>query len=224
MNKIITKDNSITFYNNEYDETYHSISGALEETFKKFITPCKINELAKKGKIRILDICFGLGYNTIAAIDTALKTNKKIEIEIISLEMELNLDLLKQLKPKLNYYWIINKLEYDPINNQYIYEDKNIHLLIKIGNATKTLIKLLGKFDAVFLDPFSPKKNPEMWTADFFNAIASKMHKNAILSTYSCARIVRDNLKKAGFIIKDGPRVGRRGPSTIAFISSETKT
>ena len=42
------------------------------------------------------------------------------------------------------------------------------------------------------------------------------MIKESILATYSCARIVRDNLKEAGFEVFDGPSVGRRAPSTIA--------
>ena len=43
------------------------------------------------------------------------------------------------------------------------------------------------------------------------------MNKNAILSTYSCAGIVRRNLKEAGFKVADGPIVGRRAPGTLAI-------
>jgi tRNA U34 5-methylaminomethyl-2-thiouridine-forming methyltransferase MnmC len=42
------------------------------------------------------------------------------------------------------------------------------------------------------------------------------MKPNSRLATYSCARVVRDNLKNAGFQIFDGPKLWRRGPSTIA--------
>ncbi len=217
MRQIITKDNSITFYNEEYKETYHSVTGALEETYKKFIIPCKISDLAKKGKIKILDIGFGLGYNAIASIDAALDSNPRCEIEVVSLEKDLRLSELKKLNPKLKHYYIINELEFDPINSQYLYEDKNTHLIIKIGDATQTIKKIKAVFDAVFLDPFSPKKNPELWTCGFFMEIIKRMKKNAVLATYSCARTARENLKKAGFMVKDGPRVGRRGPSTIAI-------
>ena len=219
MKQIITKDRSITLHNDEYNETYHSVTGALEETYEKFIKPCRIKELAKKGNLRILDICFGLGYNAIAAIDTALESSPNCEIEVISLEKSFIHEDLTALSPKLKHYSIIKKLKHDPINNQYIYEDKNIHLIIKIGDAVETVKKVIGKFDAVFLDPFSPKKNPELWTYGFFKDIADRMKKHAVLSTYSCARTVRNNLIKAGFIVKDGPVVGRRGPSTIAILS-----
>jgi len=63
MKKIITKDGSVTFKNESYDETYHSTSGALEEAFEKFAKPCNL-----KDGMNVLDICFGIGYNSLAAI------------------------------------------------------------------------------------------------------------------------------------------------------------
>ncbi len=211
MKEYITEDGSLTLFNPEYEEYYHSKSGALEEAFEKFVKPCKIKELAKKCHVKILDIGFGLGYNAIAAIDTV-----EGEIEVISLEKDLLFDLSK-LKPKLKHYWIIEKLEFDPITNSYLYEDKKIHLRIKIGDATQIIKTINDKFDAVFLDPFSPGKNPELWTVEFFKDIKQSMKPDAILATYSYAKTVRNNLTKAGFIVKDGPVVGRRSPSTIAI-------
>jgi len=217
MKQYKTDDNSVTLYNEEYQDYYHSKSGAIEESLLKFVKPCKIKELAKKGHLRILDIGFGLGYNVIAAIDTALEENPNCEIEIVSFEKNLVLNELKKLKPKLKHYSIIQKLEFDPITNAYLYEDKKIHLKIKIGDAIDLIKNIKKSFDAVFLDPFSPAKNPELWTIEFFKDIQKIMNKEAILATYSYARRVKDNLKKAGFQVKDGPVVGRRSPSTIAI-------
>jgi chorismate dehydratase len=216
MEEIITKDGSITLRNEEYDETYHSFTGAYDETVKKFIIPCKIKELTKNKNIKILDIGFGLGYNSISAIDTIQEENENCEIEIMSLERDLKLDEIKKLETLYKHYDILKKLEFDPLTNSYLFEQKNIRLRILIGNGPDRIKKINDKFDAVFLDPFSPKKNPEMWTKEFFIDIKKLMKKSAILATYSCARVVRDNLRDAGFVIEDGPKVGRRGPSTIA--------
>ena len=62
-----TGDGSFTYLNIGINETYHSKSGALEESFYKFAIPALENKLKMK-KIKILDICFGLGYNSVAAI------------------------------------------------------------------------------------------------------------------------------------------------------------
>jgi len=167
----VTKDNSITLFNEEYQEYYHSIHGAIEEAFEKFVKPCKIAELAKTGKIKILDICFGMGYNS---------------------------------------------ADYDLINRNKI--DKRVKLKIILGDAKEKIKELNEKFDAVFLDPFSPQVCPKLWTKEFFAEIKQVMKDSAILATYSCARLVRDNLKANNFIVKDGPCVGRRGPCTIATL------
>ena len=54
MKLVKTNDNSYTFHSDKYDETYHSTSGALEESLKKFVEPCGI-----KDGMNILDIGFG---------------------------------------------------------------------------------------------------------------------------------------------------------------------
>ena len=220
MKKFLTQDGSETLFNPDYEEYYHSKSGAIEEAFEKYVKPCKIKELAEKGHLKILDIGFGLGYNIIAAIDTALKANKNAEIEITSLEKDENiLKEIRKLKPTLNHYWIFNKLEYDPKTKSYLYEDKNIFLKIRIGDAVDTIKTLKERYDAVFMDPFSPSRNPELWTTEFFSEIAKKMKKETILSTYSYARKVRENLRAAGFDVFDGPVIGRRSPCTLAKLS-----
>lgn len=203
MKKITTKDGSLTFYNEKYNETYHSKTGAMEEAEKKFVEPANIKE-----GMKILDVCFGLGYNSAAAIKKVKK------IKIIALEKDLG--ILKKIKNiEVNKY----KKEYTKIKeaarNLY-YKDKDVEIRIILGDATKTIKKIEEKFDAVFHDPFSPPRNPEMWTEEFFKEIKKRMKKGARLTTYSCARIARDNLKRAGFKVYDGPCVGRRGPSTVA--------
>jgi tRNA U34 5-methylaminomethyl-2-thiouridine-forming methyltransferase MnmC len=219
MMRILTKDNSVTFFNEEYQEHYHSVSGALEESFKKYVEPCRVKELAEKGKIEILDICFGLGYNSIAAISVALQANKGCEIEITALEKDEKILAELQnitLTPSLEAYYTKLKEQLRTQRNPIVIGEAKINLLL--GDARQTIIKIQRTFDAVFLDPFSPKKNPELWALEFFKDIKRLMKKHAVLATYSCARIVRENLRTAGFIVKDGPIVGRKAPATIALV------
>ena len=64
-----TKDGSIGLYNVELDEIYHSKDGAKKEAFEKFVEPClKIENFTSK-PLKILDICFGIGYNTKCALE-----------------------------------------------------------------------------------------------------------------------------------------------------------
>lgn len=204
VKKFVTDDGSTTLYSEKYQEYFHTKSGALEESFEKFVKPCNLKQGAK-----ILDICFGLGYNSLAAIHNvkkikiiALEKDKEVLKEIQSLEVP------KHLK---EHFEIIKKAA-----EKFYYKDENVEIKIILDDATKTVKVLNENFDAVFLDPFSPSKNPELWTAIFFKNVKRVMKKGSVLSTYSYARQVRDNLSKAGFLVKDGPIIGRRSPSTLA--------
>ena len=85
------------------------------------------------------------------------------------------------------------------------------------GDAKKLIKTINQKADVVFFDPFSPEKVPDMWATEFIKNIKAKMKPNSTLTTYSYAKKVRNNLKQAGFTLKDGPTIGRRSPSTIAI-------
>ncbi len=205
MKLVKTKDDSYTFYSDEYNEGYHSISGALDEALRKFIEPCKI-----KNGMKILDVGFGLGYNVGMAMFKAKK------LRIISLEKELLEEIQKLKVPN----WF--KESYDKVKlvaKKLEYKDDNYEIKLILGDATKTIKEINEKFDVVFLDPFSPKKNKELWTKEFLKEIKKRMKKNGILATYSCASLIRKNLNDVGFIVSDGPCVGRRAPGTIARVA-----
>lgn len=214
MDKIKTEDGSDTFYNEFAEDVYHSKSGAVKEAFEKFVNPARIAEIAKTGDIRILDICFGFGYNTAAALDTIYSTNPACNVSIVGLEKDPEvLSLIPTLNPSLKSYSLIKKLAE---SEDLLIEGKNLMLRLIMGDARQMIRTIPKGFDAVFLDPFRPDKHPQLWQVHFLIDIKERMKPGAILTTYSCARMVRDNLKAAGFQVKDGPAVGRKGPSTLA--------
>ena len=206
MQEVITDDKSVTFRNEEYDECYHTKSGAIEESFEKYAKPCKI-----KDGMNILDVCFGIGYNSLAAIHMA-------EVDIIALENDIKiLKKIEEVKVSEDL-----KQDYEKIKQaakDLEYKDEKVKIKILLGDARKTIKTINKEFDAVFFDPFSPKKCPALWTYEFFSEIKKRMKKGSVLATYSCASIVRKNLEKAGFRVEDGPIIGRRSPSTLAYLN-----
>ncbi|MBW2982647.1 hypothetical protein KY343_07215 [Candidatus Woesearchaeota archaeon] len=212
MKQVKTKDDSITFYNEEAKDYYHSQSGAKEEAFEKHAKALQINSVNNPV---IFDICFGLGYNTAAALDlveSAVIYCFENDKEILNKILEINADF--------NSYSLIKafvKQFLDKGINEYKKDD--IKLIMMFGDAREKIQEVDDKADFVFFDPFSPNKVPDMWTKEFFISIGNKMKLNGKLSTYSCAKFVRDNLKQAGFVVKDGPIIGRKSPSTIAIRS-----
>ena len=214
MKKVTTADRSVTFFNEEVQEHYHAVNvGAVKEAMKKFVEPCSIAELAELGEIVILDVCFGLGYNSAAAIDVALQANPECKLRIIGLEKDVAIvNKMKELHPPLEHYDILQRLS----KNRTVTEG-NVTATLLVGDARETIHDVATKVDVVFFDPFSPKKQPELWTVDVFKAIKQRMRPGGVLATYSCAKVVRENLEKAGFDVQDSVVIGRRGPATVAF-------
>lgn len=59
-----TNDGSVGLYNSDFDDIYHSAAGALTEAYEKFIYPVDFAKLLSHKTIKILDICYGVGYNS----------------------------------------------------------------------------------------------------------------------------------------------------------------
>jgi chorismate dehydratase len=206
MQFIKTQDGSYTVFNQEYQEHYHTISGALEEAFEKHV-----NAIGVENGFHILDFCFGLGYNSIIA------TKKHKKLQIVGLENDIEIiEAIKELEVSTEI-----KNEFTAFRNLAeeleITDDNNNTIKLIIGDALVSLDSLpKDYFDCVFFDPFSPGKQPEMWSRKVFQKVYNIMKPGAKLSTYSCAKSVRQNIIAAGFKVTDGPIVGRKSPATIA--------
>ncbi len=206
MEEIKTRDGSVTFHNADYDEAYHSRTvGAIEEAMEKYVKPAKIND-----NMAVLDFCFGLGYNSLAALYAADK------LRIVALEHD------RKILAKIKAMEVPERFKdkYELIRSAaegHYYHDRDYTIKLFLGDAKVSLIMIKEKFDAVFFDPFSPKKCPELWTEEVFRAVYKLMKKGARLTTYSCATHVRENMRKAGLTVKDGVIFGRKSPSTIAI-------
>lgn len=223
--KVQCKDGSWTFHNDKVGESYHTPLGAAMEAREKFAGAVDLEERANKGKITILDFCYGLGYNTAAALEIVLASNPSTEVVVYGLEddksiVEESLSVPFPFKHEAIFSSLIK--QFDAVTNTFSVKENNISLQVMIGDARDRVKEVPGVIDVVFFDAFSPKKQPELWTVDVFKAIHSVCAMGAVLVTYSCARHVRENLASAGFLVSDGPVIGRRGPATIARVAKHS--
>jgi tRNA U34 5-methylaminomethyl-2-thiouridine-forming methyltransferase MnmC len=212
MKKITSGDGSVTFFNETYGDIYHSTLGAAAEALVKYVKPAALEKRIQQPCIRILDVCFGLGYNTAAALDHLHELGYQGQIEVVCLENDIAiLKEIGRIDAPFNSYPLIKRLA---TQNEAI--EGSVRLTLLVADARQSVKECGQDFDAVFFDPFSPKKQPDLWQTSFFADIRKMMKKGAILTTYSCARMVRDNLKAAGFLVSDGPKYGTRSPATLA--------
>ncbi len=69
LKTVETEDGSITFWNEDYKEHYHTPAGARLEAEEKYIVPSQLKERLAQGNVSLLDVCFGLGYNSLCAMN-----------------------------------------------------------------------------------------------------------------------------------------------------------
>ena len=216
-----TEDGTITLYSKEFAESYHStFDGALHETMQKHVIPA-FSFHKNRDEIKILDICFGLGYNVLSTIYYVKQHNISSKIHIISPEFDEALirSLVSFDYPKeFNAFRDIIKT----LSQEFYYEDEHFKIEIVLGDARETLPKLKDRFDIVYQDAFSPTKNPLLWTREYFSDIKKLSKKDTIITTYSTAIATRMGLYENGFNIFVYYGEGVRY-STIATIDSTPK-
>lgn len=215
----LTADGSFTFVSQEFGESFHSHYGAKQESFFKFVEPTQLAKAAQKPVLRLLDVCYGLGYNTAAALQTIWAVNPNCNVEVIGLELN---PAVPQAAIAHNLFenWNCNYIE---ILSQLAFKHKVQTACLKakllIGDARKAIaIVRESNFlaDAIFLDPFSPPQCPQLWTVEFIEQLSFCLHEDGLLATYSCAAAVRTALLSAGLAIGSTPPMGRRSPGTLA--------
>lgn len=214
MKWVQSEDGSYTAYSAEYDEHYHSTKdGALNESLKKHIEPAFTLHRGKD-QLRIIDICFGLGFNTLLSLyyrDTYYP-DTTLEIYSPELDGELVASLVDFPYPEIfePYRNIITDLSCEGG-----YEDERTQITVEITDARKGILELEGRWDIWYQDAFSPGVNPVLWTKEFFADAARLLGQEGIMSTYSTALATRLALYENGFGIYLNKGEGYRN-ATIA--------
>ena len=222
-----TEDGSYTFFSEEFQETFHSSFGAKQEAEVRYIEPCLIKQLAlQQSTIRLLDICYGLGYNSAAALEAIWSVNPQCRVELIALEI--SADVPQQaVKHNLLAPWEFPIPELlAELSNKFKVTRELFQAKLLLGDARHTIHPLIRKnwqANAVFLDPFSPPKCPQLWTVEFINLVAQCLQPHGRLATYSCAAAVRIALLSAGLNITSITGAGRKSPGTLATLEDTQK-
>jgi tRNA U34 5-methylaminomethyl-2-thiouridine-forming methyltransferase MnmC len=215
----ITNDGSYTFFSAEFGQTFHSRYGAKEESIFKYAIPTLLAEKANHGHLRLLDICYGLGYNSAAALSTIWRSNPNCTVEIIALELDRTVPI-SAIEHHLLDDWE------DPIpqllaqlTHEKPIDTPKLKAQLVYGDARQTIRQVIDRefrADAIFLDPFSPLSCPQLWTVEFIDRVARCCASDGIIATYSCAAAVRTAMIQVGLSIADSIPVGRKAPGTIA--------
>ncbi|MGJ3249420.1 MAG: tRNA (5-methylaminomethyl-2-thiouridine)(34)-methyltransferase MnmD [Elainellaceae cyanobacterium] len=200
----LTDDGSFTFFSDEFGETFHSQEGAKEEAFLKFAAATGLSEKAQRGSIRLLDICYGLGYNTAAAIETVWATSPHCHVELIGLELDAAVPQAAIAPPLIESWSSATQDILKAIAHQHFCQLPQLSARLLIGDARQTIQQVIAESfqaDAILFDPFSPRRCPQLWTVEFFHCVAQCLASDGTLATYSRSASVRAAMIEAGLSI-----------------------
>ncbi len=229
--QVVTDDGSITLAHPRHGETCHSRVGAWTQARERYARACRIREralelrAAHQTHLPLLDIGTGLGLNIAAAVEAVEGTDIALDITTIELDprvIEAAIAIGPQPMPELERIHssvraALSRALDPTMNGEVDLDDRHrLHLHLGDGRSILAALDPDTHFDAVFLDPFSPRVDPDLWEPATLLAIARRMSAHSLLSTYSAAVRVRAGLRAANLYVGPGPRVQAKAQGTLA--------
>ncbi|BDZ71511.1 MnmC family methyltransferase [Methanobacterium petrolearium] len=164
-------------------------------------------------------------------------TNNKLEFKQIEIDMvEVSWETLAAsliIPSPIKYHNMVKKAVETYLINQkiltYPWEKEkipdNVNIRVHCQDARKVLMNISKnkKYDAVFLDPFSPQKSPELYSQELIFKIKDLLTDDGVILTYTSSAPVRYALLYTGLEVGEGPSMGRSG-GTIASPNIEKIT
>ncbi len=201
LKEVLTKDGSFTLRSHIFQENFHSLEGALKETEIKFINPSDLKRFNDKS-LNVLDICFGLGYNSASLFNNLIRQNSFINWYALEIDKKpLKYSLGNKSFQKLWHPKVLKIFKELSMNSKY--KDQSFVCDILWGDAREKIKNIPAniKFDLIYLDGFSPQKCPQVWSVEFLSKVTQKLKPQGYLITYSCSAAIRRTLKDFGLNI-----------------------
>ncbi|MBD2089068.1 hypothetical protein H6F67_04260 [Microcoleus sp. FACHB-1515] len=205
-----THDGSFTFFSEEFGEAFHSRQGAKAEAFSKYAQATNLAEQADRDALCLLDVCYGLGYNSAAALETIWQINPACKITLYCLEQDSSVPIAAI--DLLGDWSIPVQSALQQIARTHFCQTDRLTATLLIGDARQTIQTLQIQADAVFFDPFSPRRCPQLWTVEFFQQVARCLSPTGKLATYSRSASVRSAMLAVGLSIGTIPLGDRHLP------------
>jgi tRNA U34 5-methylaminomethyl-2-thiouridine-forming methyltransferase MnmC len=203
---ITTRDGSVTIHLPDWNEQYHSIHGAIDESKHVFIATGLRFFLKHTAAttVSILEIGFGTGLNAFLTLLYAEKQRLKVHYAgveaypVVASEVE-----------QLNYPELLNantetfaKLHDTPWETPESISEaftltKRKQLFSEITDAQC--------HDLIYFDAFGARVQPELWTESIFEIMYRALKPQGVLVTYSAKGSVRRAMQTVGFTVERLP-------------------
>ncbi|RMX03314.1 bifunctional tRNA (5-methylaminomethyl-2-thiouridine)(34)-methyltransferase MnmD/FAD-dependent 5-carboxymethylaminomethyl-2-thiouridine(34) oxidoreductase MnmC [Legionella jordanis] len=234
-------------FSQEFNDIYFSFDDGLKEAEHVFITGNRLidrwHNLSAETFV-IAETGFGSGLNFLLTWSLWKKhapENSRLyyfsceQFPLTKTDLARCLKLWPQLKTEAETLL----LEYPVLTPGFhflTFDDGRINLVLMLGDALSCYQQLVvcgdpslearlrNQFiDAWYLDGFAPAKNANMWSEDLFYTISLLSKPGTTLATFSAAALVKQNLRKVGFLIEKIKGFGRKRDMITAVCNQEAK-
>ena len=206
---ITTSDGSKTIQIEDWDEQYHSIHGAIQESQHVFIKTGLHHflKLYQPDHLSILEIGFGTGLNAFLTAFEAQTHKLKLQYDGVEAYPVLEEELLQ-----LNYATLIaadqhhlfealhhvSWEEFQPLTSSFSLK-KRQQFFMDIEDE--------NTFDLIYFDAFGARVQPELWTEAIFERMFKALKNKGVLVTYAAKGSVRRAMQAVGFTVErlEGP-------------------
>lgn len=201
---LTTNDGSTTIHLPDWDESYHSKHGAIQEAYHVFI---KSGLSLFEGKsVSILEIGFGTGLNAFITYLESQKVNQTIDyvgVEAYPVQVEeaLQMNYVSELNAS-NEKDVFDKM------HQISWEEKHTissnFSLIKRKQFFQDITDE-NAFDLIYFDAFGFRVQPELWSFEIFKKMYAALKPNGVLVTYACRSSIKKAMLECGFKVEKLP-------------------
>lgn len=200
---IQTSDGSTTIHLPDWDESYHSKHGAIQEAFHVFIkNGFSLFASPPEGRpVAVLEIGFGTGLNAFITLLEAQKNKQPIdyvgvEAYPISPEEISSMNYAEALGAENDQFVKLHQAEWETKNELSDYFSLTKRRQFFHG------IEDVAQFDLIYFDAFGYRVQPELWSLEIFQKMYAALKPGGILVTYAARGVIRRNMMEAGFSVE----------------------
>lgn len=209
----VTSDGSKTLYMENWDECYHSVHGALNESMHVFIKN-GLNEV-EADSLHILEFGFGTGLNALLTLsERGGRSIQYTALEKYPLsEEEWNAVAYGRTSEERVAFASIHQADWNaPV------EIESGFVLKKVETGFEEVEFEPNSVDLIYYDAFAPSAQPELWTTELFTKCFQTLKPGGFLVTYCAKGQVKRNMKEVGFEVMALP-----GPPMKREMTKATK-
>lgn len=209
-----------TPFSPQFDDIYRNAGGGLAQARHVFLGGCSLLPASRSpsawaGATRwgVLENGFGLGLNFLAT-RVAWESDPDRPTQLFYTAIEAwppdASDLVRSAAPYPELQQAAGELaaQWSGLSrgvHRLQFAQGQIQLTLVIAPIRQALRELSGQYDSIYLDGFSPVRNPEMWNSEVIAGIARHANPGARAATWCVARSVRDALAANQFHVERVP-------------------